>query len=253
VEGYDATTYGAAFADVYDEWYAGISDVEATVATLLDLAGDGPVLELGVGSGRLAVPLARAGSPRGVRVSGVDASTEMLARLAERDPDRLVHVIAGDMVADLPDGPFALAFVAYNSLFNLTAPGAHAACFARVAERLAPGGRFVVEAFVPDEPFRDGDHVAIRTLAADRMVLEVTRHQAIDQSAEGQFVEFAGAPGAAATVRLRPWAIRYATPAQLDAYAAAAGLELAQRWEDFTRKPFTDDSPRHVSVFRRAP
>ena len=114
------------------------------------------------------------------------------------------------------------------------------------------GGRFVVEAFVPDEPFRDGDHVAVRTLTADRMVLEVTRHRAAEQSAEGQFVEFAGAPGTPATVRLRPWAIRYATPAQLDAYAEAAGFELDRRWEDFAGAPFTVDSARHVSVFRRA-
>jgi SAM-dependent methyltransferase len=251
MEGYDATTYGAAFADVYDEWYTGISDVAATVATLLELAGGGPVLELAVGSGRLAVPLARAGAPRGVSVTGIDASAEMLARLHAHDPDGLVAACAGDMVADLPAGPFTLAFVAYNSLFNLTAAGAHAACFAAVAARLTPGGRFVVEAFVPDTR-RDGDHVAVRTLAADRVVLEITRHRAAEQSADGQFVEFAGAPGAAATVRLRPWSIRYATPAQLDDYAAAAGFVLEQRWEDFTGEPFTADSPRHVSVFRRA-
>jgi SAM-dependent methyltransferase len=252
MEGYDATTYGAAFADVYDEWYAGITDVATTVATLLELAGDGPVLELAVGSGRLAVPLARAGVPRGVRVTGIDASAEMLARLSAHDPDGLVAAIEGDMVADLPSGPFALAFVAYNSLFNLTAAGAQAACFAAVAARLTPGGRFVIEAFVPDEPFRDGDDVGVRTLAADRVVLAITRHRAADQSAEGHFVELVGAPGAAATVRLRPWAIRYATPAQLDVYAAAAGFELDQRWEDFAGTPFTADSPRHVSVFRRA-
>lgn len=250
MEGYDATTYGAAFADVYDEWYTGISDVAATVATLLELAGDGPVLELAVGSGRLAVPLARAGAPRGAHVTGIDASAEMLARLREHDPDGLVTALAGDMVADLPDGPFTLAFVAYNSLFNLTAAGAHAACFAAVAARLTPGGRFVVEAFVPDAR-RDGDNVAVRMLAADRVVLEITRHRAAEQSADGQFVEFAGAPGAAATVRLRPWSIRYATPAQLDDYAAAAGFVLDARWEDFTGEPFTADSPRHVSVFRR--
>ena len=251
MEGYDATTYGAAFADVYDEWYTGISDVTATVARLLDLAGDGPILELAVGSGRLAVPLARAGAPRGVHVTGIDASAEMLARLREHDPDGLVAGLAGDMVADLPGGPFTLAFVAYNSLFNLTAAGAHAACFAAVAARLTPGGRFVVEAFVPDAR-RDGDNVAVRTLAADRVVLEITRHRATEQSADGQFVEFAGAPGAAATVRLRPWSIRYATPEQLDEYAAAAGFVLEQRWEDFTGEPFTADSPRHVSVFRRS-
>lgn len=248
MEGYDAGTYGAAFADVYDDWYRGISDVDATVTTLRDLAGGGDVLELAVGTGRLAVPLAATG----VRVTGVDASPEMLARLADRDPAGLVAVVAGDMVTALPPGPFGLAFVAYNSLFNLTTAALQRACFAAVAERLAPGGRFVVEAFVPDTPFRDGDDVAVRTLAADRVVLAITRNDAAAQAAAGQFVEFAGAPGEPATVTLRPWSIRYSTPAELDEFAGSSGFALEQRWEDFGRAEFTADSPRHVSVYRLA-
>lgn len=248
MEGYDATTYGSAFADVYDEWYAGISDVPATVDLLRELADGGPVLELAVGTGRLAVPLAGAG----VAVTGIDASAEMLARLAERDPAGRVTPVLGDMVDDLPSGPFALVFVAYNSLFNLTGDGQQAACFAAVAERLAPGGRFLVEAFVPETPFRDGDAVDVRTLSADRVVLSITRSDAAAQSALGQFVEFAGSPGEPATVTLRPWAIRYATPAQLDAYAAAAGFALEHRWEHVGKAAFTAESPRHVSVYRLA-
>jgi SAM-dependent methyltransferase len=252
MEGYDATTYGEAFADVYDEWYAAISDVDATVATLLELAGAGPVLELAVGTGRLAVPLARAGAGRRLAVSGIDASAAMLARLAARDPDRLVETVIGDMAADLPHGPFSLVVIAYNSLFNLTEASAQAACFAAVASRLARHGRFVVEAFVPDEPFPDGDAVEVRSMTAERIVLSVTRNTAATQSAAGQFVEFAGGPGENATVRLRPWAIRYATPAQLDAMASTAGFTLEHRWEDFARQPFTPDSARHVSVYRLA-
>jgi len=248
MEGYDATTYGAAFADVYDAWYQGISDVDATVATLSDLAAGGPVLELAVGTGRLAVPLAAGG----VDVTGVDASAEMLAQLAERDPDGTVTAVLGDMVADLPDGPFALAFVAYNSLFNLTSAESQQACFAAVAARLAPGGRFAVEAFVPDEPFREGDDVSVRTLTADTVILAVTRNRAADQSIHGQFVELTNSVGGQGGVRLRPWAIRYATVAELDGFAAAAGLALEHRWEDFTRAPFGPASPRHVSVYRRA-
>ncbi|HWL41435.1 MAG TPA: class I SAM-dependent methyltransferase [Ilumatobacter sp.] len=251
MDGYDEGSYGAAFADVYDEWYQGISDIDATIATLLGLARPGAaVLELAVGTGRLAVPLAEAGAATGITVTGIDASPEMLARLATRDPGNLVATVLGDMVADLPPGPFELAFVAYNSLFNLTGEGQQAACFAAVAERLTPGGRFVVEAFVPDVPFRDGDDIAVRTLSADRLVLSVTRNDAAAQSAIGQFVELAGRPGEPAAVTLRPWAIRYRTPAQLDADATAAGLVLDARWEDFTRAEFTPESPRHVSVYR---
>lgn len=253
MDGYDSRSYGAAFADVYDDWYHGISDVDATVATLLELTPPGSaVLELAVGTGRLAVPLAEAGATGGVRVTGVDVSPEMLAHLAARDRDGLVTVVEGDMVADLPDGPFGLVFVAYNSLFNLTDEVAQRECFRAVATRLAPGGRFVVEAFVPDEPFRDGDDVRVRTLAADRVVLSISRHDAARQSAEGQFVEFTDTSHGGAGIRLRPWAIRYATPHQLDTYAAEAGLRLEQRWDDFTREPFTDRSVRHVSVYLRA-
>lgn len=244
MERYETHTYGDGFADVYDEWYQGISDVATTVETLSELAGTGPVLELGVGTGRLAVPLAATG----VGVVGVDASDAMLARLRARDPGGTVAAIRGDMIADLPAGPFTLAFVAYNTLFNLTGPGGHAACFAAVADRLVPGGRFAVEAFVPADPPRRGDDISIHTLAADRVVLSVSRHDPDDRAAEGQFVDITESGG----VRLRPWSIRYATPAELDAMAADAGLAVEHRWEDATRRSFdAAESERHFTVYRR--
>ena len=246
MQGYDASSYGDAFADIYDDWYAGISDVDLTVVELLDLAGSGPVLELGVGTGRLAVPLAEAGLAMGVTVVGIDASEAMLARLAWRDPGRLVTAIHGDMRCDLPDGPFGLVFVAYNTLFNLTDEDAQARCFADVARRLRSGGRFVIEAFVPDDPPRRGDSVTVRSISADRVVLSISVADPDNQSAAGQFVEFSETNG----VRLRPWSIRYSTPEQLDEYARAAGLALEQRWESFGRTPFDEDSTRHVSVYR---
>ena len=252
VEGYDETTYGRAFADVYDEWYDDVSDVDATVTTLGALAAEvagnavAEVLELGVGTGRLAVPLAT-DDRRHRRVTGVDASPEMLTLLAEHDPDGLVRRIEGDMVAAMPDGPFHLAFVAYNTLFNLTGDGEQARCFRSVADRLVPGGRFVVEAFVPDEPPREGDVVSVRTLTADKVVLSISRHDAEQRTAQGQFVELTEAAG----VRLRPWSIRYSSPGELDAMAADAGLRLESRWLDVRRRPFDADADRHVSVYRR--
>jgi len=244
MDGYERSTYGDAFADVYDEWYTDITDLDATVAMLRAAAGEGPVLELGVGTGRLAVPLASGG----LRVVGVDTSAAMLERLRARDPDRLVETVEGDMVADLPPGPFSLAVVAYNTLFNLTAEGEQEACFAAVAERLAAGGRFVVEAFVPEEPPRSGDDVAIRTLAADRVVLSLSRHDPERRLAEGQFVELTEAGG----VRLRPWSIRYRSPEELDAMAAAAGFDVEDRVEDATGTAFdAERSARHVTTYRR--
>jgi SAM-dependent methyltransferase len=247
MEGYGADTYGEAFADVYDEWYHAVSDVDSTVEGLLALAGRGPVLELGVGTGRLAIPLAEAGRPTGVKVVGIDASSAMLERLAARDPQGLVEAVQGDMSSDLPDGPFTLVFVAFNTLFNLHDDGAQARCFATVADRLVPGGRFVIDAFVPDPSRYRGDSVSVRSLTADRVVLSISVDDPERQVAEGQFVELTEAGG----VRLRPWSIRYAGPADLDAHADAAGLTLEHRWETFAGAPFDADSPRHVTTYRR--
>jgi ubiquinone/menaquinone biosynthesis C-methylase UbiE len=254
MDGYDDTTYGDAFADVYDEWYHGVSDVETTVATLTDLIGDAVardagstrrVLELGVGTGRIALPLARAGGEH-IEVVGVDTSESMLTRLAGRDPDGLVSAHLADMVSGLPDGPFDLAVVAYNTIFNLTSDGDQQRCFDEVAKRLGPRGRFVVEAFVPDEPPRRGDDISIKSMTADSVVLSISRHDGESQRAEGHFVELTEPGG----VRLRPWSIRYATPAQLDRMAAGAGFELENRWHDMGRSLFEPDSDRHVSVYR---
>lgn len=251
MEGYDETTYGEAFADVYDEWYRGVSDIETTVATLARLAVDttrteprARVLELGIGTGRLAIPLARAHRDA-VSVTGVDTSPAMLDVLARRDTDGLVDVHEADMVTGLPTGPFDLVLIAYNTLFNLTGDGDQQRCFDAVAARLVDGGRFVVEAFVPD-PSRDGDDVAIRSMTADRVVLSVSRHHAPGQRAEGQFVELTEAGG----VRLRPWSIRYTTPSQLDSMAAHAGFEVEARWSDMSGTAFDDRSERHVTVYR---
>lgn len=246
MKGYDNTSYGSAFADVYDDWYQGISDIDATVDDLLSLAGGGPVLELGVGTGRLALPLAKHPAARRLEVTGIDSSETMLAKLRERDPEGRVTVVCGDMVDDLPDGPFALVFVAYNTIFNLRSSELQAACFGAVAARLAAGGRFVVEAFVPDDPPRHGDAISIRTLESDRVILSISRHDSERQQAEGQFVELTQDGG----VRLRPWAIRYATPDQLDDLAEQAGFTLEQRWEGFGRTRFDADSARHVSIYR---
>ena len=186
------------------------------VALVAELAGPGGrVLELGVGTGRLAVPLAE----RDLRVTGVDASSAMLERLRARDRQRLVDAVEGDMVDDLPPGPFDCVFVAYNTLFNLESSARQAACFAAVAARLAADGRFVVDAFVPEDPPRSGTVVALRSMTADEVVLSVSDHDPAAQRAVGHLVQLVdGQP-----VRLRPWAVRYAPPAELDAIRRRCG------------------------------
>jgi SAM-dependent methyltransferase len=242
-DAYTADTYGEAFADVYDDWYADVTDVAATVRLVAALARGGRVLELGVGTGRLAIPIARTG----LTVVGIDASEAMLARLRANDPDHLVERTRGDMVDDLPPGPFDLVLVAYNTLFNLPSEVRQRACFAAVAERLVTGGRFVVEAYVPDGDAPAGAHVTVRSIEVDRVVLSVFDNDPDEQRTTGQFVELTEAGG----VRLRPWAVRWASPTELDRMAAAAGLALEARWADMAGSPFDDDSSSHVSVYRR--
>ena len=237
-------SYGDAFADVYDEWYGDVSDVAATVSFIGELARqntDLPVLELGVGTGRLAVPLAATG----VRVVGVDASAAMLAKLAENDPSRLVTAHLGDMVEGLPDGPFAVVFVAFNTLFNLRdayAPGGvlrssgQAARARRRVRRRSVRSR-IKRWIVGHRAF---DHRRLRG------VVVATHDDATPDRARVSTSRSAESGG----VRLRPWAIRYATVEQLDDMAAAAGFRVDERWEDPKRTPFTVESSTHFSVYR---
>jgi SAM-dependent methyltransferase len=236
--------YGDAFADVYDDWYADVSDVQATVECVERLAAGGPVLELGIGTGRLALPLAA----RGVPITGVDASEAMVAELRKKPGGDALEVLVADMAEDLPTGPFCVVFAAFNTLFNLPTEAAQIRALALAASRLGPDGCVVVEAFVPEEEL-PGEHgrVEVRRVTAQRVVLCVSRVEPGEHRAGGQFVEV----GADGTVRLRPWAVRYATPPELDAMATAAGLALTERWADWRQTPFDRDSAQHVSVYRR--
>lgn len=247
MEGFRSDTYGNAFADIYDEWYGDLDDINTLIALLLDLAGSGPVLELGVGTGRIAIPLAQAN----LEVIGLDSSKPMLDRLAASDPNGLVTPVLGDMVDDLPAGPFSLIVIAFNTLFNLTEHDRQAACIAAAASRLAPGGRLLIDGIIPDRSAAGFDvtvdDVSIRDLTVDRVVLAVSRHRPDDQVAEGQFVEITESGG----VRLRPWSVRYSTVEQIDAMATAAGLEIEHRWAGPDRCPFNSSSGRHLTVYRR--
>jgi SAM-dependent methyltransferase len=249
----DPARYGDAFADVYDDWYDESFDTASTVAALAALAGDGPLLELGVGTGRLAIPLA----DRGLPVVGVDASAAMLDRLAAKDGGGAVHAVLADM-AHLPDlhalahpasqglGPgFSLVFAAYNTFLNLDTEEAQRACLRRCAELLAEGGTVAIEAFVPVDGDVARTSLDVRSVTLDAVVLTATEVDVDNQLVTGQHVEI-GVGG----VRLRPWRVRYLHPGQLDALAAACGLALLDRWGGWDRRPFDDDSNTHVSLYR---
>ena len=249
VDGYSASSYGDAFADVYDDWYADVSDVAATVARVAELAGDGRVLELGIGSGRIALPLSRAG----VEVWGVDASTAMVERLRDKPGGAAIPVAIGDMAAlddalgALPDGAsarFAVVLAAFNTFVNLTTRDAQLRCLRASAGRLAPGGCVVVEAFVPDES-GPASAVEARTVAVDRVVLSVSRRASDDRTVDGQHVEITEHG-----IRLRPWRIRSVTPDELDELAVEAGLTLSERWSAWDATPFAAGDALHMSVYR---
>ena len=244
MEGYDAATYGDRFADVYDDWYA---DAEATADAVTALVALGPrsVLELGVGTGRLAIPLAAAG----LEVTGLDASPAMLARLAAKPgSDALRAVERGDMAGPLPGGPFDLVVLARNTFFNLTTDTAQASCLAEVARVLARTGRLVVEAFVPaDDEAGPTSSVEVRHISVDGVVLFVDRHDPATGEAWSSFVDIA--PDG---VRFRPCHFRYLRPEALDALAATKGLVLERRAADWTGTPFGDAADYHVSTYRLA-
>ena len=244
MEGYRSDSYGNAYADVYDDWYADVSDVDATVSAVVELAAGGAVLELGVGTGRLAIPLARAG----LNVTGIDASTAMLDRLRQKPGSETVSVTAGDIAGELPSGSFAVVLCAFNTLFNLTTAEEQARCIDGAASRLAASGTLVIEAIVPDlNPDTPDAQIVPRSVEADRVVLTISIRDRTSQTVSGQHVEVS-ADGSI----LRPWSIRYLSPAQIDELVAASGLELVERWADWSGTAFTGETDRHISLYRRA-
>ncbi len=249
MEGYDASTYGDRFADVYDEWYADVTDVEACTARLAAMAREqgGPVLELGIGSGRLALPLVELG----LEVHGIDASAAMVERLRAKPGAGAVHVTVGDMadLALVDPPPFGLVFVAFNTFFNLASEDEQRRCLARVSALLAPGGAFVLEAFVPSDDLeaRATATMAPRRITADEVVLTVSQVDPVAQTISGSHVHLREDG-----TRLRPWHLRYATPAQLDELAAEVGLVLEERRAGWSGEAFDDRSSVHVSTYRRS-
>lgn len=245
MERYGPSTYGDRIAAEYDELYGDLFDVDATVSVLAELAGAAPALELGVGTGRVALPLAA----RGVEVCGIDASEAMVEVLRAKPGGRDLDVAIGDF-ADFDLGRrFGLVYVVFNTFFGLTSQDDQVRCFECVARHLDDGGRFVLELFVPDVArFDRHQRVGVDRVALDEVELEVSRHDPVHQRISSQRVVIGGR-GA----RLYPVFARYAYPSELDLMARVAGLSLEDRWSDWRRAPFTSDSNHHVSVYARRP
>jgi SAM-dependent methyltransferase len=246
MEGYDETTYGERIADVYDEWYgeSDLLDTDHAVELLAGLAGPGPVLELAVGTGRIALPL----SGRGIEVHGIDASEAMVAKLREKPGGDAISVTMGNF-ADLGvEGSYSLVYLVFNTLFALDSQDEQVRCFENVAAHLAEGGVFVIDAFVPDPArFRDR-RPTVNTVGVDKVQLDLTILDEKEQKSESTHVVITSEG-----VRLYPVHIRWAYPAELDLMARIAGLRLRDRWQNWKQEPFTAESKHHVSVYERAP
>ena len=245
----DGPTYGDAFADVYDDWYADVTNVDDTVDTLVRLAAGGNLLELGVGTGRIAVPLARRLSAR-QHITGIDESEAMLAiwrsKLAGDDEAAARStVVQGDMSGPIPDGPFSVVFCTFNTFFNLPTHDAQRTCLRNATAVLAPGGAIVLEfAVFPDDSDAAHGEFADSHLRPDgTTVTSVSTIDPDSHTASGRFTDASG--------HERRWQIRYATPRMIEEMAHDAGLVVADRWEDFGRRPFLVGSARQVCVLRR--
>jgi SAM-dependent methyltransferase len=240
---HDAAAYGRHIAQDYDAVYDGVFDTEAAVSRLRDLAEGGPVLEFGVGTGRLAIPLAGSG----VVVHGVDGSRDMLNLMAEKPGGEQVGTTVGDFSLARVPGEFGLVVCATNTLFALPDQQAQLRCFSNAASHLRPGGRFVIEAWVPRLGPASGPTLEPRELAAGYVGLVIAEHNPIRQLLSTIQVVLGGPDG----VRVFPVVHRYAHPAELDLMGQINGFVLEDRWADWLGEPLTATSANHVSVYRR--
>ena len=214
---------------------------DAAATFLADLAGDGRALEFGIGTGRLALAL----RARGVRVTGIDLSSAMLAKLGEKAGDD-VDTVLGDFATTVVEGRFRLVYLAFNTVMNLTTQDAQVACFRNAAAHLEPGGTFVVEVVVPDlQRLPRGETIRPFTVSADRLGFD--EYEVVGQGLTSHHFWREGDGFVARSIPFR-----YAWPAELDLMARLAGMSLRERVADWDRSPFTAASTSHVSVWATA-
>ena len=239
------SSYGDRVADRYDEQHGFLGSAAPTVALLAELAAPGNrALELGVGTGRVAIPLAE----RGVAVTGIDCSEGMLARLAAKPGGDKVRTILGDMKEVAVDGEFDLIYVVFHTFFALLTQAAQIACLERCAARLAPDGKLLLELFVPDlSKFEHNQRFWTRSVDKDHVWAEASRHDPIAQLVESNQLYFTHG----AAVEIVPIKLRYANVPELDLMARVAGLTLQARWADWDKAPFGSGAGQHLSVYTR--
>ena len=240
-ENYFGEDVAARYDDPSDGMFAP-SAIAPVVDLLADLAGDGAALELGIGTGRIAVPLAE----RGVGVHGIDLSEAMVARLRAKPGAESIGVTIGDFATTRVDGTFAVAYLVYNTINNLTTQDAQVACFRNAGAHLAPGGHFVVEVGVPDlRRLPPGQTAVPFTVTADRLGFD--EYEVVGQGMVSHHY-WRNEDGGFDSLSVP---FRYVWPSELDLMARLGGMSLRHRWSDWNRNPFTEESTSHVSVWQK--
>jgi SAM-dependent methyltransferase len=234
--------FGERIAASYDESSVDMFEqdvVQPAVDLLADLAGSGRALELGVGTGRIALPLAQ----RGIPVHGIDLSRAMVARLRAKPGGDAIGVTIGDFATTTVHGTFSVAYLVFNTIMNLTTQAAQVACFRNVAAHLEPGGCFVIEVAVPDLRLLPPGQTAVPFhVSPTRWAFDV--YDVATQAMSSNYVEVVEGRGEYTTIPFR-----YVWPAELDLMAQLAGLRLRERWAGWRREPFTNESRQHVSIW----
>jgi SAM-dependent methyltransferase len=234
--------FGERVAATYDESESEMFEpgaVDAAADVLAGLAGGGRALELGIGTGRIALPLAR----RGVPVHGIDMSRAMVDRLRAKPGGEAIGVTIGDFATTRVDGRFSVAYLVFNTIMNLTTQAAQVACFGNVAAQLEPGGCFVIEVSVPDLRLLPPGQTAVPfQVSPTRWAFDL--YDTATQAMSSNYIHIADGRGEYDSIPFR-----YVWPAELDLMAQLAGLRLRERWDGWTREPFTSDSRQHVSIW----
>jgi SAM-dependent methyltransferase len=230
----------------YDESSADMFDppaLDPVVDLLVELAGSGRALEFGIGTGRIALPLAA----RGVPVHGIELSEAMAVRLREKPGGDAIGVTIGDFATTSVEGPFSLAYLVFNTIMNLTTQAAQVRCFRNAAAHLEPGGCFVIEVGVPGlQRLPPGE--TFQVFAGSNDYWGIDEYDVVTQGLVSHHLEIVDG-------RLERFSVpfRYVWPAELDLMAELAGMRLRDRWSGWKREPFTSDSRQHVSVWEKPP
>jgi len=242
-DGYFDESVAARYDDENEGGMFDPSVVESTVDFLAKLAGNGRALEFGIGTGRIAIPLAK----RGIEVHGIDLSNAMVARLKAKPGGDQIPVTLGDFATTKVDGTFALAYLVFNTINNLTTQAAQVACFKNAASHLEPGGCFVIEVGIPQlQRLPPGETIRAFDISPKHWGFD--QYDVVNQGLISHHLDIVNGK-----VERLSIPFRYVWPSELDLMAELAGMTLRERWADWNREPFTADSRKHVSVWEKRP